>query len=1215
MPNLQHNASLSASDLRSYLEKILPDCQLTEAKIHAEYQPLLLLQTDHVMAVFAFSNGDMQNSYDALYDGFKKHYGEQHGQWDTLDLAFVFCVQPGVANLEHFCSKVETDVYFCRKFVVPLALPLSASLARLPFLPLTPLDGGQSLRPASAQTFLQKSGVPAALAKILVVQQQRSPEGIVEDCTSGKFGQPEKFTPVANTPLSHSDQIVEPTKLETITIKNFRAYRKPQVFTLGADVTVLYGPNGFGKTSFFDAVDFAVTGELGRLKSNSEEHFRKTAQHLDSGSGESVVSLTFRSKGIVREVKRSVSNRKKPLLDDQATDRKTILAELTGGDIPATDRVENFINLFRATHLFSQEQQELIKDFQDDCQLSKDIVSRMLAFEDYNNAVNKIAKVHGVLQATIANENIRIQAISGQIADEKKELERLSQTTEMHANVDILNSEIEALRQKLVEVGINVASDEPDVAMVRGWRTSLEARHAESQSRSNQFSSLIKEVIGLPRMRADLVSLQKQISQKEHALSTAAEKRNAAELVLQQTEKSLADKIFMSTEAKARAELLEWVRTTKPVYVQIIEQQHVLTDEVGRLNDALVLHRATEEKISNDLRAQEENEGLASEKLKIKRTDIAVVQSLIESLELWGLNSARLSAVVESEQAQIKSLEALRAEVRELLPQITSVSTEITSMSREIADVDKNHSELNSLLSQLQGHVHTGTCPLCGEDHGSKNELIRRIQKCVAADAASTVRASLTFVQERAKQLAEKEADNKQKQQVTQLQLADSKKERARLDAEIGQFVDSAVKSGVVLEGSIAAPTEQLQVRHSKIQEEVEELNQKIQESGTAIEATRTSLVNAKAIVESKAVEVAGRKAVLSRLQKEASQLRDDPRLIQIDLNIGEEQLTELERLNREHRTGLEAEAVEHQMGMVQKKSEINAFRQESTSSNERLSALRNQLANLKKSLTLIAVQISQSKLPEDTSEETLLILIAEESQVQAQFLELQSSASNVEMVIDAATTAAALTRLQSNVRDMENTLATAVKKRDKHQPWLQYFEELSHLVSSQQNDAITNFTSEYGPRTSVIQRRLRPVYGFDDVEIKSRDSAISVRVKRHGEELRPNDYFSQSQQQTLFLGLFLTACISQTWSDFSPIFLDDPVTHFDDLNTYALLDLIVGLLESDSGKRQFIISTCDEKLLQLARQKFSHLGGRARFYQFSAISADGPVVEEIPLP
>ena len=61
-------------------------------------------------------------------------------------------------------------------------------------------------------------------------------------------------------------------------------------------------------------------------------------------------------------------------------------------------------------------------------------------------------------------------------------------------------------------------------------------------------------------------------------------------------------------------------------------------------------------------------------------------------------------------------------------------------------------------------------------------------------------------------------------------------------------------------------------------------------------------------------------------------------------------------------------------------------------------------------------------------------------------------------------------------------------------------------------------------------------------------------------------------------------------------------VTHFDDLNTYAFLDLIVGLLESNAGRQQFVLSTCDEKLLELARQKFRHLDKAAKFYRFSAL-------------
>jgi exonuclease SbcC len=378
MRNLPHDPYPSADSLRTYLAGVLPDSRLTVESVDPVYEPLLLLQTKHVLAGFAFSNGDMSKTYDALYGKFKTCFKERRGLWDALDLAFVFCVHPGVSNLDQFCSTVETDVLFCRKFVVPLAPPLGASLARLPFLPLTPL-GGKTLRPASAQTFLQQCTVPAVLAKYIVVQHERGPERIVEDCISGEFGEPQELKPVASVPVAQLDGSTESVRLETVTIKNFRAYRKPETFALGADVTILYGPNGFGKTSFFDAVDFAVTGGIGRIASSGDAHFTKTVQHLDTGSEESAVSLSFQCNGAFRKITRSVKSRKQSLLDGRATDRKTILAELTGRDVPATDRLENFVNLFRATHLFNQEQQELTKDFQLDCCLPSEIVSRTSA--------------------------------------------------------------------------------------------------------------------------------------------------------------------------------------------------------------------------------------------------------------------------------------------------------------------------------------------------------------------------------------------------------------------------------------------------------------------------------------------------------------------------------------------------------------------------------------------------------------------------------------------------------------------------------------------------------------------------------------------------------------------------------------------------------------------------------------------------------------------
>lgn len=249
------------------------------------------------------------------------------------------------------------------------------------------------------------------------------------------------------------------------------------------------------------------------------------------------------------------------------------------------------------------------------------------------------------------------------------------------------------------------------------------------------------------------------------------------------------------------------------------------------------------------------------------------------------------------------------------------------------------------------------------------------------------------------------------------------------------------------------------------------------------------------------------------------------------------------------------------------------------------------------------------SEVPEEQLHQRIQDITARETIA----LGLRDRIADLEVAVDTASTSAAFQNMRDRILVSEKLVEQATKHAQKVEPWVAYFEDVTKLLGGQQAVATEHFIKQYGPRTAVIQQRLRPVYGLGEIEVSSKDSAIGIRVHRKGQELRPTDYFSQSQVQTLVLGLFLTACSSQTWSGFSSIMMDDPVTHFDDLNTYALLDLILGLKSSPEGERQFVISTCNEKLLQLARQKFKHMGAAAKFYRFSAIGAEGPMVNEIP--
>ena len=280
-------------------------------------------------------------------------------------------------------------------------------------------------------------------------------------------------------------------------------------------------------------------------------------------------------------------------------------------------------------------------------------------------------------------------------------------------------------------------------------------------------------------------------------------------------------------------------------------------------------------------------------------------------------------------------------------------------------------------------------------------------------------------------------------------------------------------------------------------------------------------------------------------------------------------------------------------------------------SSEEEESSLVRKIAKLGDGCREIEGMLTDAKVEPGEDHDAVLKHANEVVEKASTIERLIEDVAELELVIDAVTTRAAYRRLQSRLAKRRTAKMALVSKRDVYVQWQKYFGKILELVAFEQDKAVSKFTRDYGPRTSVIQRRLRSVYGFDDVDIRSEGSKILVRVSRNSKLLRPTDYFSQSQQQTLLLGLFFAASVSQTWSGLAPVFLDDPIAHFDDLNVFAFLDLIDGLLsDHGAGKRQFVLSTCDEKFLELAREKFAYRGGNVKYYSFNGIGENGPIVE-----
>lgn len=1194
------------SQLRGALSPLMAGATFTEEALHEDCLPLLLMLRSHAITAFAF--GD-EADYVPLYEAFKKLYLKRTSEWSTKDVSFVFCLPAEITAQESFRSRVEVDVYFCRKYVLQLDHDLTGSLARLPFLPLSPVTPGVQTRPPSAQTLLRQRNLKADLANALVIPSKSSAGSILSACLEGIYGPPDKIAgaPAEVSSEPTAEERVQAT-LKSISIQNFRAYRTKKEFALGSAVTVLYGPNGFGKTSFFDAIDFAVTGGVGRL-AKASGGLAKAAKHLDSDDETTVVTLTLEREGQQHVVTRDLAEPNNAQVDGKTTSRKDVLSLLTGGASAATDRVENMVALFRATHLFSQDSQELTRDVEEKCELPADIVSRMLAFEDYVSGLKKAEDVLKLARQTLTESRKQAQGARGSIDAERVELKRLEGLASADTSPDALDARFTELEQAILTSGFNISGISP--RDTRALRAMLESAATEAVSSRATVSKALEHVAALKTLHGQLEPMRGQLEERKALVETAEASANAASERLGSLTSELAQCKNQEQGVQNQRGWFAWAASVQPEYAQLTARSQALAESLSALNQLLNQQRENQ---SNALSVRQDAAATLRRldaTLKTAGDARARVQRVNDQAGLWAQTEPRLVAAQALEAKLRGSPEAKRARLGEAQQAVMAQERLVAGVERELSLARSNDTSLQKLIAELRTHVHGATCLLCGHDHGSQDALLAAIDRRMA-QSDLVVRLSEVLATGRAKLQAQVAARQALSDELSQEEeeLGQATTEREELERQRTIYETALSSIGLSLSNDTAQQLAQMSIQVHEAEmlaaSAVNDARQLLAAADASLataqdgyqasererEASTTLLEEAKGRLDELLAE-ANRGAVnlVAGLPALAEQLGDaEARLVQASLSV------------QNASTSLDAQKAVHAAA----KATLAAARTSHQQAAQIWNTYQTNLQFLVAALTAAGFDsgISDQQLHQRIHEATARETIA---------LGFRDRVADLEVAVDTAATSAAFQNLRDRILASEKLVEQADERAQKVEPWLAFFEDVTKLLSSQQAVATEHFINQYGPRTAVIQQRLRPVYGFGEIEVSSKDSAIGIRVHRKGQELRPTDYFSQSQVQTLVLGLFLTACSSQTWSGFSSIMMDDPVTHFDDLNMYALLDLISGLQSSPEGERQFVISTCDEKLLQLARQKFRHMGAAAKFYRFSAIGAEGPLVNEIP--
>jgi len=1208
------------NNLKDTLQEFLKDKHPRIEPSPPSTMPLFMLLTVKPNLVgFATLDGQPEKNFFKAFQNFKNLYSKRSSAWADFDLTLVLCKTDAEKISDEFCNEIETDPYFCRKFVIDLSKDLKVELERLPFTPLRPETAVEFKRPISAQTFLMKHNVNLNLARYLAVPHARGIEKIIRECINGILGEPKWSNLEKEKFLVPQYKIGPRVRLKELEISNFRAYRESFEFDLDASLIVLYGPNGFGKTSFFDAIDFASTGGVARFDERfgrMTDRLLKALKHLDSSIDDSFIKVKVLIDDREVTIERYMKDRTNAHVDGSAVDRTKTLMLLTGlSERPPDIRIENLIRLFRATHIFGQEYQSLTSTFRDYSRLPEDIVSRMLALQDYVEGINKAREVYEELNRQIKRKESDISSLEESLRSKEAEIEQLSRSARVIEKPEAISVMGKEIRQKIIQV-IGAPIEIPkefDKEVIREWRTKI----AIQKSSVNQKLELIKKLEAtfpeLAKYRKELQEKSLKLTQKKELLSKLSKNYSKKKKKLDASNAKLKRIFSEEKNLSLKRNNLNWLLQAKIDYRQSKDQFTEENKNYREIQAELLKLSPKIEKLRFEKDASEKIEDKIISELENLGTRFKELIDLEKSVDDW------LKAVEQHKELKVylqrnrQKVDNLKNELRSKKNELNTAIIERDKSKKHVDDLQQNQSELRNLLDNIERHILNNICPVCGTRHGSREELIEKLkfQRGIQSNEIQSALKLLENAKTKTRELEKNVSSLQLKFEQLEQKVEEVQKEFIDTEMKIKAYEGKAISLDIPI-----TPENLLNVIDSIKKKFLEQINLKQQElfeqkSNTKkLQEELTTFVNYQGTLEQKLRTI---KARQSQLQSMIDQINNDASTRQLSVELGKEmiqrELTTTNNTIKDLGKQIEIQQTENQS--FQK--ELGNLLEKKNILEREIQELDKEMFNSRKYIEDVECLINRLKLRLDIDTEQIQILKKDLIRKLSSLDLLQSEIISFEIALDAAETSATLAKFQQDINNFKKQLKDLEKERKLLNEWLSYFDIICKELKALQNRTLKEYTEKYGPLTSTIQRRLRSVYGFGDIKMYPKERGIAVRVERKEEkDIYPSDYFSESQIQIVMLSLFLSAILTQTWSSFAPILLDDPVEHFDDLNAYSLLELIRGLIMDPKLQCQLIISTCEERLFRLMRQKFSRMDRKAIFYVFESIGKDGPKIERL---
>ncbi|OOG70025.1 hypothetical protein B0E45_14585 [Sinorhizobium sp. A49] len=1013
--------------------------------------------------------------------------------------------------------------------------------------------------------------------------------------------------------------------LSRIHIQDFRTFGRFEIdIPAGPGLVLLTGTNGLGKSSFFDAIEWGLTGKIRRFTPYVEKgKFREgdylTRRGVEPGSHG--VALTF-SDG--KPIERGAA---------RGTAMPTIISQLAKADRPAISDLGTYLAL---THFLGQAERQRFT--------SRDPLDQWQALKG-PSGIDRLERVRSGLRGRpttnaftrrMDEEQRAVNEIERQIADWQgwqARLDRLRQAARAAGNLTgeevaqraaALEAELLALLRETAPTIAGETSSQrltrlgDRIAQILQTLTDREAKIVELASTIHQFTAATANA---RRDHPVLVRARQNVDDRRAALAASTSR-------VDETGAAVAAQNAAIGTIEQQIALLEATRLDLAQRVDLAAQLDWAKAELSSLSATIAEHRSTLAAAQVAMRKHADATAEVARLQNITRRARVLVESHATLLDLEAIVSKDAIALASARQAASSA----RLELEPLLEKSSSLNGRINQAVAVQAEAERHASAVSAAVATIASHVHDddADCPVCRTPFGPGQlkllvEEAARSRDARLADAAAEIerlRSEATPLNVRIEELQWIVDAPLLLERTWEASRETASTTRAALAGELGVDVDddfgaltssrerqattALVEAAAALE-LLAAPAAAAAEQRAAITAQLEELVGRQAQASSHLNALRSEdqgcaeRIAARGMagtsIESLSTRLSTQRTLLETARNQQAQFVDLAAAAKSQLADGRDALVATERsLAEAEGVRANAEAAANELAQRWTRSGIDGTPSQAVLDRS-LSFVREIATTVRKlsdRLQVLARDNQDALLQEEIDE------VVEAMRAAGGEAGLTDPAARLAELRRKDAAARAALKLTKNARSAVASFTELLKERA---------EDYSTQVLAPLNGVINDFNNALlsTPGESIQFKAEHRVDATSfGMSLRYREQ-IEAAIERE-KDLPPQVVLSEGQLAANGFSILCAASTAYPWSRWPALLLDDPLQHNDIIHTAAFVDVMRNMVEL--AGYQLIMSSHDRGESDFIARKFDAAGLACSTIVLTAPSDKGVVYE-----